>query len=74
MKETFDPVSHLDHIWVCPLVGGERLLRVEEHTGAETHTSVVALQDVIIFATLATLPEFLIVGQFGESHWLVAHS
>ena len=61
VEEAFDSVTHLYHIRICSLVGWKGLFGVEEHTCAETHTSVVSLQDVIIFATLATLPEFFVV-------------
>ncbi len=74
VQETFDPVSHLYHIGIGSLVDRQRLLRVEEHTGAETHTSVGALKDIVVLAALTALPEFFIVGQFGECHGFISHS
>ena len=50
----------------CDRRVNQRLLRVEEHTGTQTHATVVALQYVVVAAAFATLPEFVIVGKFGE--------
>ena len=41
---------------------------VEEHAGAEATGAVVALQDVVVLASLATLPELLVLRQFGQGH------
>ena len=47
-------------------------LGVEEHAGAEAAGAVVALQDVVVLASLATLPELLVLRQFGQCHRHVA--
>ena len=45
---------------------------VEEHAGAEATGAVVALQDVVVLASLATLPKLLVLRQFGQCHRHVA--
>ena len=47
---------------------------VIEHACAETHAAVVALEYVKVHTSLAALPEFLVVGEFGECHGSVAHA
>ena len=47
-------------------------LGVEEHASAEAAGAVVALQDVVVLASLATLPELLVLRQFGQCHRHVA--
>lgn len=63
MEEAFYSISDLDHVWICLLVGWKGLFWVEEHTSAKTHASVVSLQDIVILASLATLPELLVICQ-----------
>ena len=47
-------------------------LGVEEHAGAEAAGAVVALQDVVVLASLATFPELLVLCQLGQCHRHVA--
>ena len=47
-------------------------LGVEEHTGAEAAGTVVALQDVVVLASLATFPKLLVLCQLGQCHRHVA--
>lgn len=48
-------------------------LGVVEHTCAQTHTTVVALQDVVVDTPLASGPKFLVVGELRKGHGLIAH-
>ena len=48
--------------------------RVVEHTRAEAHAPVVALQDVVVATPLATPPELLVLGELGKGHRRVAHA
>lgn len=48
--------------------------RVVEHAVAETHAAVVAGEDIVVLATLAALPEFLVGGEFGERDGFVAQT
>ena len=73
MEKFVDGVFKLHHVGIWSLVGREGLFGVVEHTCAEAHTSVVSLKDVVVLASLATLPELIIVGEFGEGDRFVAH-
>ena len=48
-------------------------LGVEEHTCAEAAGAVVALQDVVVLASLAAFPELVILCELGERHGHVSH-
>ena len=52
----------------------DRIFRIVEHSGTQTHTSVVSLENVIIDASLTTLPEFFVIGKFGKCYRLIAHT
>ena len=49
-----------------------RLLRVVEHPRTEAHAAMVALEDVVVAAPFAPLPEGLVVGQLRKGHGHVA--
>ena len=51
-----------------------RHIGIVEHSCAEAHASVVSLEDVVVATSLATLPELLILSQFGEGDWFVSES
>lgn len=55
--------------WVGNRCGG-----VVQHSCAKAHAPVVALEYVKVHTSLAALPEFFVVGEFGECHGSVAHA
>ncbi len=48
-------------------------LGIIQHTCAQTHTSVVALEYIVIDTALAACPELLVIGQLGERHGAITH-
>lgn len=47
---------------------------IVQHSGAEAHATIVAHQDVVVAATLTTLPKLVIFGEFRESYGYVSQS
>ena len=48
-------------------------LGVKQHACAQTHATIVALKDVIIDTSLASLPELLVSSELGECHRFITH-
>ena len=61
MKHPVDTVLEFHQIRVGTVFLCKRLLRVIKHTRAQTHSSLVALKDVVIHTALAPMPELFIV-------------
>ena len=52
----------------------EGSFRVVEHAVTEAHTTVVAAENVVVLASFAAFPEFLVLGEFRECHGLVTQT
>ena len=69
LAQTILPLRHGGYFFFG--VNG-RSLRIEEHTCAEAASAIVALQDIVVLTTLATLPELIILRELGECYGNVA--
>lgn len=74
VEHLFQSVPDFHCIGIGSVFGSERLLGVEEHPCAETHPSVVTLQDIVVPAPLASLPKLIIIRELRECDRLVAHT
>ena len=74
MKNLLKPILHNHCIRSPPRLLDKWCLRVVKHTRTQTHSSVVAHQNIVVATPLATLPELVVVGQFRECNGLVAES
>ena len=74
MENLLEGILDSHSVWAPPRLLHERSLWVVEHTCAEAHTTIVALEDIVVAATLATLPELVILSELRECHRLVAEA
>ena len=61
-------------VWLKRRAAWQRSLWVVEHTCTKTHTTIVALEDVVVATTLATLPDLFVIGQFREGYGFVTEA
>ncbi len=64
MKEFFDTVVGPHHVGGALRGAFKFRFRVVEHSCAQAHASVVALENVVVDTALASGPEFLVVSKF----------